>query len=103
MSLKRLKFEDREKDKRLSDQTDPYFKQPLKYALAIYSYYMCYKCKKPYFGGLKKCGQEQNKEDFDEKELICSEHFPPIPGITECKVHGKDFIEYKCKFCCSVA
>ena len=23
--------------------------------MAIYSYYMCFKCKTPYFGGLKDC------------------------------------------------
>ena len=23
--------------------------------MAIYSYYMCYKCKEPYYGGLKDC------------------------------------------------
>lgn len=76
MSLKRLKFEDRNKDKRLSDPSDPYFKQPTKYAMSIYSYYMCFKCKKPYFGGQKKCGQEQNKDDFDEKQLVCADCCP---------------------------
>ena len=97
-SLKRLKFEDSDEDKkRLSTPNDPYYKQPLKYALSVYSYYMCFKCKKPYFGGRKACGGEQNKDDFNPKELICSEHFPPIPGVTECKTHGKEFVEYKCK------
>ena len=24
-------------------------------------------------------------------------------NINKCKTHGKDFIEWKCKFCCSVA
>ena len=24
-------------------------------------------------------------------------------GVTNCKLHGKDFIDYKCKFCCQVA
>lgn len=23
--------------------------------MAIYSYYMCFKCKEPYYGGLKDC------------------------------------------------
>ena len=26
-----------------------------------------------------------------------------VAGTTDCKIHGKDFIEYKCKFCCKIA
>jgi len=54
-SMTRLKHEDRHKDKRLSKKGDPFFGKPLEYAMAIYSYYLCFKCKTPYFGGLKKC------------------------------------------------
>jgi E3 ubiquitin-protein ligase MYCBP2 len=53
MSLKRLKHEDRDKDKRLKRKGDPYFNRPLEYALDIYSYYTCFKCKSAYFGGAK--------------------------------------------------
>lgn len=24
-------------------------------------------------------------------------------GVTDCKKHGKDFIEFKCRYCCTVA
>lgn len=57
MSLDRLKHEGRDKDERLLKVGDPYYNKPMEYAIAIYSYYECYKCKNPYFGGLKSCEQ----------------------------------------------
>eukprot|EP00828_Plagiopyla_frontata_P030567 TRINITY_DN398_c0_g1_i1.p1 TRINITY_DN398_c0_g1~~TRINITY_DN398_c0_g1_i1.p1 ORF type:complete len:379 (-),score=41.52 TRINITY_DN398_c0_g1_i1:179-1315(-) len=106
MSLQRLKHEDRDKDERLKKEGDPYFNKPMEYAIAIYSYYMCFKCKNPYFGGLKSCedmmGEEKGKEGFDPKELVCANCCDVTP-IENCPKHGKDFIEFKCKFCCSIA
>lgn len=55
ISMERLKYENRDKDERLSRVGDTYYQKPMEYSLAIYSYYMCFKCKKPYFGGLKSC------------------------------------------------
>lgn len=56
MSLMRLKHEDRDKDKRLKDPKDPYYGRQMEYAMDIYSYYTCFKCRRPYFGGAKQCG-----------------------------------------------
>ena len=36
--------------------------KPLEYAMEIYSYYMCFKCNKPYFGGLKDCERALNED-----------------------------------------
>ena len=30
--------------------------------MAIYSYYMCFKCKNPYYGGLKDCERDMNAD-----------------------------------------
>ena len=73
--------------------------------MAIYAYFMCFKCQKPYFGGRKNCAEvmnnAQNAEGFNPKELVC-------PGccdipIDNCPKHGNDFIQFKCKYCCSIA
>lgn len=71
--------------------------------MAIYAYFMCFKCKQPYFGGLKDCqrGMDEDKREFDPKELICA-NCCEIP-VENCPKHGKDYIEFKCKYCCSVA
>jgi len=84
-----------------------YFGKPEEYAVAIYSFYMCFKCRKPYFGGLKSCEQmvEEEKQvnaDFKPEELICPS-CSDVDHVEKCKKHGTDFIEYKCKYCCSVA
>lgn len=51
MAQERLKYEGLEKDNRLTDSTSPYYKKPKEYAMAIFAYFLCFKCKNPYFGG----------------------------------------------------
>lgn len=106
-SLERLKYEGMDKDERLKNPKDPYYNKPMEYAIATFSYYQCFKCKKPYFGGKKSCElllQEQNneKQEFDPKELVCANCCDILP-LESCSKHGKDYIEFKCKFCCNVA
>jgi E3 ubiquitin-protein ligase MYCBP2 len=75
--------------------------------MAIYSYYQCFKCKKPYFGGLKSCenlrAEAQNNEKFKPEELVCANCSAVGIKLSECPKHGKEFIEFKCRFCCSVS
>lgn len=54
-AVERLKYEGKEKDEKLLDPKSNYHQKPLEYSLAIYCYYECCKCKKPYFGGAKDC------------------------------------------------
>jgi hypothetical protein len=106
MCIKRLKLEDRMKDEKLVNPSSLYYNKPLDYAIKIYSYYECFKCKSPYFGGLKDCmrGLEDEKNDgWKPEELVCAKCSDQGGGINECKTHGKDFIEFKCRFCCSVS
>lgn len=55
MSIQRLKFEGCDKDQKLKDPKSPYYQKPNEYAMAIYAYFECFKCKNPYFGGRKNC------------------------------------------------
>jgi len=55
LCLQRFKLEEREKDKEYLDPKNPFLNKPLEYSMHIYCYYECFKCKKPYFGGLKNC------------------------------------------------
>ena len=55
MALERAKFEGIDKEDRLKTPGDIYFNNLEAYAMARLSYYMCFKCKSPYFGGLKQC------------------------------------------------
>jgi E3 ubiquitin-protein ligase MYCBP2 len=111
MSMERLKSDKLDKDKRLTDPNSDWFGKELEFALTKINYYNCYLCKKPYFAGLKECGGNPNDDNdpdkqFDPSSLICGNHNileNSILGQTECKTHGKDYIDYKCKFCCKIA
>jgi hypothetical protein len=108
MAMQRLVHEGLERD---PDIVDGRFKgDPLGFAMARFAYYECFRCKLPYFGGQAVCagGPGENEEgQFDPKLLVCgscaSGGAAAAGGETNCAVHGNDFIEYKCKFCCSVA
>ena len=60
----------------------------------------------PYFGGERACGVLE-VEGFSEKDLMCASCVGAVSGgtgnVTVCPKHGADFIEYKCRFCCSTA
>ena len=102
-ALKRLKFEGMEGEERLKNPKDPYFNNPERYSLDRFSYYECFRCKESYFGGKKDCEQNNDQAKYNAEELVC----PSCAAIgmegADCKTHGKDYIEFKCKFCCSVA
>jgi hypothetical protein len=98
-SVERLEYMGLKNCKELTDEDSQFFNNPSKYALFRFSYFPCFKCKEPYFGGERAC--EGNQPEFNPEELVCGGC--SAVGQTECKKHGMEFIEYKCKFCCSVA
>ena len=109
MSLKRLKLENLDKDPRLTDLNSPWFGKDIEFAMKRLSYYMCFACKKPYFAGRREFGNDiNNKNDnfnYDLQNCLCGKdsELKNVAGKNSCDKHGKDFIEYKCKFCCKIA
>jgi E3 ubiquitin-protein ligase MYCBP2 len=75
--------------------------------MGTFSYYLCFKCKKPYFGGRKDCErlreEASNNEAFKPEELVCAQCSSIGIALRICPKHGKDFIEFKCRFCCAVS
>ena len=110
-ALKRLKFENLDKDKRLTDPNSPWFGKEVEFAMKSLSYYMCYICKKPYFAGRRECGNDPNMDNddpnknYDPKDCVCGKDakLSGVAGVTDCPIHGKYDIEYKCRFCCKPA
>ncbi|XP_065222944.1 E3 ubiquitin-protein ligase MYCBP2 isoform X3 [Planococcus citri] len=78
------------------------YEDPAAYAMEKYAYYVCFKCKKAYYGGEARCEAEVDNSDFNPEELICG-GCSDISGARVCPKHGTDFLEYKCRYCCSVA
>ncbi|GMH35470.1 hypothetical protein BSKO_03338 [Bryopsis sp. KO-2023] len=77
--------------------------RPVDYALRKYLYFQCHRCKKPYFGGERVCQNGQrNQQEFKVEDLVCGGCAALASG-NKCEIHGTSGIEWKCRFCCSVA
>ncbi|KAF2070852.1 hypothetical protein CYY_007838 [Polysphondylium violaceum] len=97
--LQRLSHFGPEKGVDLNDTKSKWFNNKESYVMERFSYFMCFKCKNPYFGGEKACGE--NTVDFKVEDLICGGC--SSNGNETCKIHGKEYIEYKCKYCCNIS
>jgi E3 ubiquitin-protein ligase MYCBP2 len=103
-AIERVKIEGLSNDRRLKDPNSKYFNNLPAFALDRLAFYPCSKCKKPYFGGMKACeeaGLEQN-ENYKSEHLVCGS-CSSGPNAKACKRHGKKYITYKCKFCCTIS
>lgn len=70
-------------------------------AMERYAYYVCFKCKRAYYGGEVRCDAEMG-DNFNPEELVCGA-CSDVARAQMCPKHGTDFLEYKCRYCCSVA
>ena len=56
-----------------------------------------------YYGGEARCDEQVGAgDDFDPSELVCGA-CSDVSRAQMCAKHGADFLEYKCRYCCSVA
>eukprot|EP00475_Leptophrys_vorax_P038285 TRINITY_DN6722_c0_g3_i1.p1 TRINITY_DN6722_c0_g3~~TRINITY_DN6722_c0_g3_i1.p1 ORF type:complete len:948 (+),score=190.30 TRINITY_DN6722_c0_g3_i1:135-2978(+) len=99
-ALVRLKYEHLEEHPDITVKGGNFFGDPLGFAMHKFAYYLCFKCGKPYYGGDYECAAA-GAADFDPSELLCGSCSPILSE--ECPKHGKDFLEFKCRYCCSVA
>jgi len=98
----RLEFEGLSKAKEVTDPSSKFFNNRDRYAMDRYAYFMCAKCVQPYFAGQRRCDAGEEEKPFDPADLVCG----ACSGSTlaaECAVHGKDFLEWKCQFCCTIS
>jgi len=59
------------------------------------AYYKCFKCKQPYFGGMKDCiAAQEERADFKVEELICGScsAISIGGGVKNCPKHGTESI-----------
>lgn len=95
----RLKIEGMDECDALTNPQSSYYKKPLQYAADQFNYYQCSKCKRPYFGGLRRC-QDVERDEPDKSDLICG---GCCAGSAQCDRHGHHYLEWKCKYCCNTA
>ena len=85
-----------------------FHQDPSGYAMERYAYYVCFKCNKAYYGGEARCeegavgGGAGGGDAYDPSELVCG-GCSDVARAQMCPKHGTDFLEYKCRYCCSVA
>uniref|UniRef100_A0A8C4T2S5 E3 ubiquitin-protein ligase MYCBP2 n=1 Tax=Erpetoichthys calabaricus TaxID=27687 RepID=A0A8C4T2S5_ERPCA len=102
-ALMRLEYEGLHKSEAITTAGARFHNDPAGFAMNRYAYYVCYKCKKAYFGGEARCDAEAGQgDDYDPRELICGA-CSDVSRAQMCSKHGTDFLEYKCRYCCSVA
>ncbi|XP_046701607.1 E3 ubiquitin-protein ligase MYCBP2 isoform X16 [Silurus meridionalis] len=102
-ALMRLEYEGLHKSEAITMPGARFYNDPAAFAMNRYAYYVCYKCKKAYFGGEARCDAEAGQgDDYDPSELICGA-CSDVSRAQMCSKHGTDFLEYKCRYCCSVA
>ncbi|XP_035248710.1 E3 ubiquitin-protein ligase MYCBP2 isoform X4 [Anguilla anguilla] len=102
-ALMRLEYEGLHKSEAITTPGARFHDDPAGFAMNRYAYYVCYKCKKAYFGGEARCDAEAGQgDDYDPSELICGA-CSDVSRAQMCSKHGTDFLEYKCRYCCSVA
>ena len=102
LGRKKLKEEgDKEDSKILSDRSSVYYKNTDLYVLDKFSFYRCFKCEEPYYGGRIECG-EANHVETKPEELICRKCATTVRIICSNQEHEQYWI-YKCRYCCHPA
>lgn len=101
-ALQRLEFEGLSKSKEVIDPTNKWYNNREGFAMDRYAYFMCAKCAHPYFAGQRRCDAGEDDKPFDPADLVCGGCSGCAPA-QECPTHGKDFLEWKCQFCCTVS
>ncbi|CAD8171033.1 unnamed protein product [Paramecium pentaurelia] len=105
LCLERLHIEGMKQAQELIDPKSQFYQKPQEFAMDKFCFYECFKCKKPYFGGIKNCQANTDyneRTQFNKEDLICPSCCP-ISFEDICNQHGDKYIEFKCRFCCSVA
>eukprot|EP00457_Paulinella_chromatophora_P001875 gb/GEZN01001877.1/.p1 GENE.gb/GEZN01001877.1/~~gb/GEZN01001877.1/.p1 ORF type:complete len:775 (-),score=116.06 gb/GEZN01001877.1/:289-2613(-) len=105
-ALEQLSLEHMENDPKLVNPDGKYYQKPQAFALDRFAFYPCAKCKLPYFGGMRKCEEAgaPSDEKYNPEHLVCGSCCAGA-NVKSCAVeaHKKQYIEYKCKFCCNLA
>ncbi|PIK37591.1 putative E3 ubiquitin-protein ligase MYCBP2 [Apostichopus japonicus] len=104
-ALMRLEYEGLDKCEAVTTPGARYHNNPAGFAMNRYAYYVCFKCSKAYYGGEARCDQDAAAAgygDFNPAELICG-GCSDVARAQLCPKHGTDYLEYKCRYCCSVA
>ena len=99
----RLEYEGLSKCEAVTTKGARFYNDPESFAIDRYAYYVCFKCGKAYYGGEAQCDADAGLGDtYNPEELVCG-GCSDVSRAQMCPKHGTDYLEYKCRYCCSVA
>lgn len=102
-ALMRLEYEGLSKCEAVITKGARFHNDPAAFAIDRYAYYVCFKCGKAYYGGEAQCDADAGLGDsYNPEELVCG-GCSDVSRAQMCPKHGTDYLEYKCRYCCSVA
>ncbi|VDP31981.1 unnamed protein product [Soboliphyme baturini] len=104
-ALKQLEYDDSIDRSEITTPGGKYYNRPANFAVDKYVYFQCHNCFKPYFVGDAVCQLLESlnsMHDFDPEECLCG-GCSNVIGASRCIQHGTDCLQYKCRFCCSMA
>eukprot|EP01084_Bolivina_argentea_P260596 440128_1 len=91
----RLKY-----DKLLNDNENLEKSKLLELIMQKYTFYLCNKCNKPYYGGKMEC--IVNDVDYHTEVKLCPKCCSIKHNDAFCSKHGDEYILWKCRFCCNI-
>lgn len=106
LSLQMAKEEGLDKSGRVVTEGDIYFGKLAEFAMHNCTFFECYGCNEPYYGGMQDCMQAMQAENSLKKEqLLCRVCLVKELGLGKqmCDKHGNEFVDWKCMYCCSIA
>jgi hypothetical protein len=59
-SLRVMEADGHMKDERLSDPLSSFYQNPKELGMHLFEFYTCFRCKRPYYGGMRDCAQGVN-------------------------------------------
>jgi len=102
--LEKVLEEHREFEKKISELREVQLeKEPLESEKDKHAFFMCETCDRPFCGGKVDCARDI---DLDKKKMICKDcewNAPRSCKDHRCFIHGKNFAQFKCDSCCSIA
>ncbi len=100
LALQQLEQEGLQNHPSIVEPQGPYHGNPLQFALHQFLFFKCFDCTRPFFGGAYEC--QDAAAVINERDVVCAK-CSKVESMEDCPTHGRDYLAYKCRFCCRLA
>ena len=71
IAINQLKIDGKLNDIAIRNNSSEFYMNPVGFAMKQYAFFLCYKCKQPYFFGDNNCGDNEEKLNNDIQSRLC--------------------------------